>query len=73
MKRFNRVAKYGAVAAVLASGSANAALSTEAQAAVTAVTTAAADWIGAGWSIAIAVVVGLTGIKLFKKVLSRAS
>lgn len=52
---------------------AQAALSTEAQAAFTALETAGTDYVGAAWSVAIVIVVGFTGIKLFKKAVGRAT
>lgn len=58
---------------LLGAGAANAALSTEAQAAADAVSAAATDWIGVAWSIAIVVTVGFAGIKLFKKAIGKAA
>ncbi|CAH0536856.1 major coat protein [Vibrio marisflavi] len=52
---------------------AHAALSTDAQAAVDAVSTTASDFVTEAWAIAIVCVVGFTGIKLFKKAISKAT
>lgn len=62
------VAGFGAVMS-----SAHAALSTDQAAAFTAIQTTGTDMITAAWPVVIAIVGGLIGIKLFKKVSSRAS
>lgn len=52
---------------------ANAALDTNAAAAFTSLTTAGTDYVAAAWGVAVVVVVGFAGIKLFKKSVSRAT
>lgn len=65
--------KVLAVSSLLIGSVAHAALSPEAQAAVDSVSTTATDFLGSAWSIAIIVVVGFAGIKLFKKAVSKAT
>ena len=52
---------------------AQAALSTDAAAAFTALETAGADYVAAAWGVAVVIVVGFVGIKLFKKAVGRAT
>ncbi|MEZ9292858.1 major coat protein [Vibrio cyclitrophicus] len=78
MKYMNVVKRHASKIAVVAGsslmvGSANAALSAEAEAAATAMTTAATDYIAMAWTIVPIVVVGFVGIKLFKKAASKAT
>ena len=61
------------VVASMVSGSANAALTPEAEAAFTSLKEAAADNIGMAWSIAPIVVVGFIGIKLFQRAANKAT
>ena len=57
----------------LFAGSANAALPAEVDTAITAVMTFATDMISAAWPIVATITVGLVGITLFKKFVSRAT
>lgn len=57
----------------LMSVQAHAALSTEAAAAFTALEASGEDYIAAAWSVAIVIVVGFVGIKLFKKAVGKAT
>lgn len=52
---------------------AQAALSTEAAAAFTALEGAGADYIAAAWGVAVVIVIGFVGIKLFKKAVGKAT
>ena len=62
-----------AAVALLAAGSANAALPADAQAAIDAVGTLATDVISAIWPIAVTILVGFVGIKLTKKGVNKAT
>jgi len=78
MKFMNIAKRHASKIAVVAgaplmASSAHAELSAEAQAAATAMTTAATDYIGMAWTIVPIVVVGFVGIKLFKKAANKAT
>lgn len=78
MKYMNVVKRHASKIAVVAGslltvGSANAALSSEAQAAADAMTTAATDYLAMAWTIVPIIVVGFVGIKLFKKAANKAT
>lgn len=75
MKITNMKAKVAAVGAIALGvvGSANAALPTDAQAAVDSVNTFATDMIAWAWPVVATVTVAAIGIKLFKKFTSKAT
>ncbi|WP_456295633.1 phage coat protein [Vibrio sp. AK197] len=58
---------------VAVASSSHAALPTDAQAAVDSVSTMGTDFVAAAWGIAIVVVAGFAGIKLFKKAINKAT
>ncbi|MCE7534842.1 major coat protein [Aliivibrio fischeri] len=61
------------LSALVGSTTANAALPTEAADAMTAIGTLITDFIAAGWPIVVSLVVGVIGIKLFKKFSQKVS
>ncbi|MUK67664.1 major coat protein [Aliivibrio fischeri] len=61
------------LSALVGSTTANAALPAEAEAAMTAIGTLITDFIAAGWPIVVSLVVGVIGIKLFKKFSAKVS
>lgn len=65
--------KLAVVGASLVSGSAMATGATAAETAFTSIGTEVSNMIGYAWPVVTAVAVGLIGIKLFKKFVSRAS
>lgn len=70
----SKLAKVGlTVTSLVAAGSASAALPAEATAALTAIKEDGTSLIAAGWPVVVAVTGGLVLIKLFKKVVGRAS
>lgn len=75
MKMKNMKAKVAAVGVIALGvvGSANAALPTDAQAAVDSVNTFATDMIAWAWPVVATVTVAAIGIKLFKKFTSKAT
>lgn len=68
----SKVALIG-LAALMGSTTASAALPAEAEAAMTAIGTLITDFIAAGWPIVVSLVVGVIGIKLFKKFSGKVS
>ncbi|MEZ9693503.1 major coat protein [Vibrio lentus] len=78
MKYLNTVKRHASKIAFVAGsslmvGSANAALSAEAQAAADSMSAAATDYIAMAWTIVPIVVVGFVGIKLFRKAANKAT
>lgn len=72
--RFNKkLAIATLITTALAATQASAALPTEATDAITAIQTDGTAMISAGWPVVVAIFGGLVIIKLFKKVLSRAT
>lgn len=69
----NKKVKALAVVASTTVGTAQAALPSDAQAAVDSISTFANDMVAAAWPIAGAIVVASVGIKLFKKFANKAS
>ncbi|MGN2752519.1 major coat protein [Aliivibrio fischeri] len=61
------------LSALVGSTTANAALPQEAADAMTAIGTLITDFIAAGWPIVVSLVVGVIGIKLFKKFSQKVS
>lgn len=59
--------------ALVATGTANAALPAEAQAAMDGMVTLVGDYVTSSWAIVVPVTIGFIGIKLFKKASNKAT
>lgn len=72
-KSLNKKTASATLIAMLAAGSANAALPADAQAAVDSIATLATDILAAIWPIVVTLLVGFVGIKLTKKGVNKAT